>query len=386
MASTIGTEVAAIAFPLLVLVLTGSPAQAGLVGSASMLPNLLFSLPAGALVDRWDRKRTMIAVDAARALAMASVPLALWSGRLTLPQLLAVAFIDGTGFVLFGLSETAALPRIVPPVQLPTALARNEARTRGAAIAGSPIGGFLFGFGHALPFLADAISYAVSVLSLLFIRATLQVQRTSADRNLFKEIGEGIAWLWRSRVLRVSLVLVALGNFIFEALVLAVIVLARTKGASPAVIGIMLGIVGVGGLLGSAVAPPLLRLVPQTVILVGTNWLWATLIVLMAIAPSPLLVGVLFGIASFVGPAWNVLLGTYRLRVVPEHLLGRVVSAGRVLTWGVIPLGSLVGGVMLQVVGATRTVLILAAGMFALAVAASTALRGIPPLTDAGPG
>ena len=170
--STIGTRVSSLAFPLLVLALTHSPAKAGLVGFAQTLPFLLFYLPAGALVDRWNRKRVMLVADAGRALALGSLALALALDRLTLVQIAVVAFIEGSLFVFFQLSEGAALPHVVPKEQLPAALAQNQARDQGADLAGQPLGGFLFGIGHLVPFVFDAVSYAVSFVRLLFVRPT----------------------------------------------------------------------------------------------------------------------------------------------------------------------------------------------------------------------
>src|SRR6476661_3930450 len=200
--SIIGTQVSQLAFPLLVLALTGSPAQAGLVAAARTVPWLLFALPAGALVDRWDRKRVMIAADAGRALALASVAVALWLDRLTFVQILIAAAIEGTLFVFFFVGERAALRNVVPSEQMTTAMAQNEARFFGASLVGSPIGGALFGLGRAVPFLVDAISYLASTVGLLLIRKQFQEERTAARRPLHLEIAEGFSWLWRHRFLR----------------------------------------------------------------------------------------------------------------------------------------------------------------------------------------
>src|SRR5207237_6676488 len=122
--STVGSRVTNVAFPLLVLAQTHSPAKAGLVGFAQTLPYMLFYLPAGAFVDRWDRKRVMLAADACRAPALGSLAVALPAGNATLAQIAAVAFVEGTGFVFFSLAESAALPQIVAKEQLSTAIAQ----------------------------------------------------------------------------------------------------------------------------------------------------------------------------------------------------------------------------------------------------------------------
>ncbi|MFJ8349597.1 MFS transporter [Streptomyces sp. NPDC094153] len=177
--STVGMRVTALAYPLLVLALTGSPFQAGLVGFAQTLPFLVLYLPAGALVDRWDRRRVMLAADGVRAMLLGLVVLALAVDRLSVAALFTVVFVDGACFVLFQLAESAALPNIVPRHQLPTAVARNQARELGADLAGRPLGGALFAVGHILPFVADMLSYVLGFLAMLFVRPGLQTGATS---------------------------------------------------------------------------------------------------------------------------------------------------------------------------------------------------------------
>src|SRR5207302_8651341 len=202
--STVGTRVTGVAFPLLVLAQTHSPARAGLVGFAQTLPYMLFYLPAGALVDRWNRKRVMLVADAGRALALGSLGLALALHTFLLAQIIAVAFVEGTLFVFFSLSESAALPQIVPKEQLPTAVAQNQARIQGADLVGQPLGGTLFGLSRLLPFAADAISYAISFVSLLFVRPAFQAERERTPTRLRAEIAEGVVWLWRQPFLRAA--------------------------------------------------------------------------------------------------------------------------------------------------------------------------------------
>src|SRR5262249_16586159 len=153
--STIGTRVTGVAYPLLVLAETHSPAKAGVVGFAQTLPYMLFYLPAGALVDRWDRKRTMIAAAAGRTRAPGRLATAPALDELTFAQVVIVAFFEGTLFVFFSLSESAALPQVVPKEQLPTAVAQNQARVQGADLVGQPLGGVLFGISRQLPFAVD---------------------------------------------------------------------------------------------------------------------------------------------------------------------------------------------------------------------------------------
>jgi len=369
--SAVGSSVSSVAFPLLVLALTHSPAKAGLVGFAGTLPYLLFQLPAGGLVDRWDRKRTMIVCDALRAVALGSVAVAWAASVLTVAQIAAVAFAEGTLFVLFTIAERTALPNIVESDQLPAALAQNEARTRGATLAGSPLGGILFGLGQAVPFLVDAVSYIASVVSLLFVHADFQEQRSRPREPLHREIAEGMRWLWRQPFLRAAALLVAGSNFVFQAMSLAVIVIAQSRGASSALIGVLFGLMGVGGLLGAFVAPWVNRHIPAKAVVIGANWVWAALLPLVALVPWPLAMGLVAGAMAFVGPAWNVVISSCSLRLTPDRQRGRVGGVQGLVAWGPIPLGSLIGGLLLQWLGGAPATLALAGVMLAIAVAAS---------------
>ena len=183
MVSSIGTRVSMLAFPLLVLAITHSPAQAGLIAALRGLPYALFILPAGALVDRWDRKRVMILCDTGRALALGSIPVAIVLGHLTIIQLAIVSLVEGTLFTFFGLAETACLPQVVTREQLPGAAAQNMVLDSVSGMIGPSFGGILYGIGRAIPFLTDAISYGVSVLSLFFIKKQFQEERDAKDRK-----------------------------------------------------------------------------------------------------------------------------------------------------------------------------------------------------------
>ena len=175
--SALGSRASTVAYPLLVLSLTGSPAQAGIVGFAATIPYLLIQLPAGVLVDRIDRRRAMMACDAGRLVVLAGLAAAVAAGHAPLALIAAVALIEGCLTVVFNLAELSAVQLLVPSAQLEPALAQNEARVRGAGLLGQPLGGALFGLGRAVPFAADAASYAASLVTLAAIRRPL-VRRT----------------------------------------------------------------------------------------------------------------------------------------------------------------------------------------------------------------
>ncbi len=369
--STLGTRISSVAYPLLVLALTHSPAKAGIVGFAQTLPYMLFFLPAGALVDRWNRKRVMLVADACRALALGSIAIGLAIGSLPFALIVAAAFVEGTGYVFFRLSESAALPQIVPKPQLPTAVARNQARDQGADLAGQPLGGALFGISQMLPFVFDAVSYAISFASLLFVRPAFQEQRERAPLRLRAEIAEGLAWLWRHAFLRATVILVAGSNFAWSAMILALIVRTKDLGASPAVIGLILGFIGGGAILGSLAAASIQRRVAPSLVVIGSFTIWAVGALVLGFLTNPWAFGVVWATAGFFGPVFNVAISGYRYALVPDRLLARVQSAAGVIAWGAIPLGQLAAGLLLQRFGAVTAIFILAGVMFAVAAAAA---------------
>ncbi|TMK69644.1 MAG: MFS transporter [Actinobacteria bacterium] len=372
----LGTRVTGVAYPLLVLAMTHSPAKAGLVGFAQSLPFMLFYLPAGALVDRWNRKRVMLVAEAGRALALGSIAVTLASGSTTLAQIVVVAFVEGSFFVFFRLSESSALPRIVPREQLPTAIAQNQAREQGAELGGQPLGGLLFGLSRTLPFAFDAISYAVSFVSLLFIRPAFQEEREPRTTRLTADIKEGVAWLWNQQFLRASILLVTCTNFVFSAVYLALIVRAKDLGASPSLIGVMLAFGGVGALLGSIAAPAIQRRIHPKLVVMGSLWLWAVTAPVIAALPNAVAIGAIWGVTAIAGPVFNVSLASYRYALVPDRLLARVQSAALVVAWGAVPLGQLTAGLLLSSTGAVKTILSLA-GLNAVAALLATWSRSI---------
>jgi MFS family permease len=381
--STLGSRTSATAMPLLVLATTGSPADAGIVGAAGTLPFLIAYLPAGPLVDRYNRHRILLTSEILAGLALATVAIALRMELLTVAQLMVVAFVQGLCSVFFSLAETAALPRIVPAVLLPAAVAHNEARSRGAALAGGPLGGLLFEIDRALPFLADALSYAAASFALLFLRKDLQNKTTAPAESLWQATVAGLRWIWRHPLIRTAILLITATNLVFQALVLTIVVLAQRHGATPGAVGTMLGIHAGGGLVGALVAGRTHRNFTPRMVIIGVNWIWAALFPLFLLTSDPLQIGVIGAATSFIGPVWNVVIFSYTALLVPNEILGRVTSAAMTLAWGVMPIGSLGAGLLLTVVGPTGVLLALTAIMAVTAVGAtvSPAVRRAPPLT-----
>jgi MFS family permease len=382
--SNVGTQVSTLAFPLLILALTNSPAQAGFAGALRALPYVIFSLPAGALIDRWDRKRVMILCDTGRALSMASIPVALLFGHLTILQLYLVSLVEGTLFVFFNIAEAACLPRVVPKEQLPAATAQNMATDGITVLLGPSLGGALYTAGRLLPFVADAVSYVVSVISLFFIKAKFQKERIAARRNLWIEIREGLSWLWHQPLIRFIAILTGGNNLINSGYVLIIIVLAQHQHASSFTIGLIFAVGGIGGIIGALIATPLQKRLSFAQAIIGTSWLFALCIPLYIIAPNPLILGIITAATFVANPVYNVVQFSYRSAIIPDELQGRVNSVFRLIAFGGQPLGLALTGLLIQNIGVIATILVGAAGMIILAVAATlnTHVRNAKPLSE----
>jgi MFS family permease len=369
--SSVGTFVSQLAFPLLMLALTHSPAQAGLIGGLRGLPYALFILPAGALVDRWNRKRVMILCDTGRAIALGSIPVALLLGHLSIIQLYSVALVEGTLFTFFNLAETACLPQIVSKDQLTGAVAQNSVIDSVSGMAGPALGGMLYSIGRAVPFLIDAISYVASVLSLFFIKARFQEERAVERLHLWKEIGEGLSWLWHHPVLRFIAILTCGLILPVSGYGLIIIVLAQMQHATSFEIGLILAGSGVGSIVGAMIVAPLRRRFSFGKMMIGACWLWVLTWLFFAIAPNPFLLGIATALSFIVVPIYMTLHFSYRLSVIPDHLQGRVNSVFRLIAFGSEPIGLALTGLLIQAVGPVRAVLILFAPQLVCAIVAT---------------
>ncbi|HEY3994125.1 MAG TPA: MFS transporter, partial [Ktedonobacteraceae bacterium] len=336
--SSIGSQVSQMAFPLLVLAITGSPAQAGIVGALRGLPFALLCLPAGALVDRWDRKKVMLFCDSGRAIVLASIPVAFWLGRLSFLQLCLVALVEGTLMTFFSIAEMACLPHVVPREQLPAATAQNQAIDSASWTLGPFLGGLLYGLGHLMPFLMDALSYVCSVLGLLFIHARFQEERSEEPRKLWHEIREGLVWLWRDSLLRFLALLAFCLIMPSIGFSLILITLAQSQHASPLVIGILFGGGGAGSILGALLTAPLQRRFSFGQLTIGAAWIWAISWLGLAIAPNVLVLGIANAISFIIVPIYLSVQFSYRLIVIPDHLQGRVQGVYRLLSFGSQPI------------------------------------------------
>jgi len=350
--STLGSSASQIVYPLLILALTASPAAAGIAASVRALPYILFSLPVGALVDRWNRRRVMIWADVGRAVAVASLPAALAFDALSLTQIYAVCFVEGTLFVFFNLAEVATLSKVVPASQFPQATAQNEAAFGAANILGPSLGATLFqAIGRGAPFLANAVSFVVSAVSVALLRGDLRTAEQPPRRKLSVEIIEGLRWMWSTPLVRTMAFLTGGLNLVGAATPLIVIVIGKQLGATAAQIGVIFSIEAIGGVIGSVVGGHIQRRFSFTQIVVSVVWMNAALFALYGVASKVLVLGIIASLICTLGPIYNVVQFSYRLALIPDELQGRVNSAFRLLAFGFNPIGAALSGWLLEYAG-----------------------------------
>ncbi|MCP2323189.1 MFS family permease [Hamadaea flava] len=372
--SQVGDQLQFLALPLVVVALTGSATQAGLVLGAQTITYLVFGLVAGALADRWNRKATMIWCDLGRGLLTATIPIAAAADALTLPQLYAVAILNGLLGTLFGAANSSALPNIVGPAELPGALGAVGALANLVRIGGASVAGAAYALGRMVPFGVNAVSFLVSAVALRSIRSGFQQANPTASaspRQLLADIRDGLGWLWRRRVIRTLALLDAGDSLRFGAGYLLIVMLAQRLHANPAQVGLVFTGAGVGAFAGSLLAGRLARRFPLGKLSIAMLWIEALAFPFYALVPTWwLLLAVAFA-ESVVTPVYTVALDSYRLRVTPDDLRGRVTSAVDTLTTGAGAVGTMAAGASIALIGAPALTYALAGWLALLALAAT---------------
>ncbi len=380
--STLGSHTAGIAYPLLVLALTGSPAIVGWVTALRITPYVLLCLPVGAMIDRWDRRRVMLRCDIGRCLVVGSLPLAMLWGPPGLPHIIAVALLEGTLLVFYNLAEVAALPRVVPRSQLPQASALNQAGFAAAGIAGPALGAVLYQVSRVLPFAADTISYGFSAFALWRLQGDFSPVPATRPRHLGAEVMAGLRWLWHEKIVRRMAMLTGAMNFVEASVPLLLIVMAQRTGASAVDIGLIFSAGGVGGVLGAIVGGRIQRYFSFGQVICGVVLLQALLYPLYAVAPSPLWLGVVYGLIEFLAPVYNVVQFSHRIALIPQGLEGRVNATYRFIAHALNPVGAALCGVMIERLGAGQALgfFVCVFALLAVAALSSRTIRHEPAL------
>lgn len=371
--SSFGDAITNTALPILVLALTGSGLAMGVVGVLSTLPDLIVGLPAGAYADRWDRRRMMFFADLGRAALTALIPLSVLLDGPTLALILLVAFPLNTLRVLWLAGYTAAVPGLVGRTQIARANAIFEAVFNVGWIAGPAIAGILAATIGPGPTIAlDALTFLLSAGALLLIRRPLRAEARAEPTHLLADIREGIAYVARQPTLRAVLALWTTTSVVTAGLVPALIYFVTIdQRMSTSVVGLVLSAFALGSLAGSILAARTGFRAAGWVMLGGSAVVGATLVIVAAAPPVPVLVGGAF-VAGIVNSNILVAYVTLRAQLSPDALLGRVGATARTLSVGLMPLGALAAGAALDVVGGGAT--LVAMGLLLLGAAVGFAL------------
>lgn len=345
--SDTGTEAAFIAYPLLILALTNSAAIAGLVGTVSLVVQLILGLPGGAVSDRLDRRLTMIVCDTVRAAVLAVLVVLVLLHLVTWPIVLAIAAIDGGAGVLFDPSASAALPAIVADEQLERAWAATEARTYAAGLMGPALGGFLFGLGRAVPFAADAASYLVSAAAVSRIRGKFRAE-PSGRKALWREVIDGLHLVWHNPLLRAVVIQAPLVNFAFNGALFTVTLALRRHGTAPGIIGLTQAGIAVGGLLGAIIAPRLQGRLPLRRLVIVMTTVGTALFGVAALLLPSTLVALPVAANILLAPAANAALIAAMQRATPDDMRGRVNSTVLQAALSLTALAPLTSGLLVE--------------------------------------
>jgi predicted MFS family arabinose efflux permease len=378
--SEFGDNASSIAFPLLVLAVSGSPGAAGLVLSACAAVNIVVALPMGALADRWNRKKILLGCEAVQVVVGTGLVAALLWDAASLPVFVIAAAVLTVSGALFAPAEEACVANVVPDDQLSTAVAMNSARSFLAQVSGTTAGGFLFAIGTFVPFAVDVLTSAVSFVALMFLRLPQRETKPEPVRHLGREMAAGLRWVWRNRPVRV-IEQCAMGlNLFFTAYFLVIIIVARARGISSGEIGIMAAMAGVGGFLGTLVAPYLHRKLRPYLSIVGVLWILTILTPIAVFISSGYVMGILFAAIAFFPPTANTTIMTYELLLTPDELRGRVNGVAGVVAGLSATVGPALGGFLMEVFSQGQAILLCTAGILAVTILAtvSPTLRGYP--------
>jgi MFS family permease len=374
--SQFGTQISLLALPLIATVLlAATPFEVALLGTIEFLPFILFSLPAGAWVDRLRRRPILILGDLGRALALATVPVAFVFDVLTIYQLYVVGFVAGTLTVLFDVAYQSYLPSLVERDQLVDGNGKLEISRTLAQTAGPTLGGGLIGLLTApVAILLDAVSYALSALFVVLIRRPEPVPDRHRDEhgrqrgNLRSEVMDGLRYVFGNPYLRGISASTATSNLFSQIAFATFIVYAvRELGLGPFEIGLTFGLGNIGAIVGAFTASRWTSALGLGRAIVISMFLSGPGILLVALAPReapiPFLVasGFLTGLSAVV---YNINQVSFRQAITPTAMQGRMNATMRFIVWGTIPVGAILGGAIATAVSISAAIWIGAIGSF----------------------
>ncbi len=379
--ASLGSQLASIALPLLVLRETGSAARAGAIGTVSVGALLITTLPGGVLADRIERRRLMRICDVLSLLAVAALVVAVLRGHTPLPLVLLVAAAGALISSVYGPAAGALLRAVVPTGQAREASSRMQARGAAARLAGPLGGGALFAWHPVLPFLAEGVGLLLSTVCVALIRTRAKPATTGGPAFSRAELTAGLAFVWHRPYLRTLLLVFGLGmNFAFSALMFTTLAVASDGGRSGLGGGTVVSCTAAGALAGALLAPRLAARARDGSLVALACWACALTAGVLVLTRAPLVIGLLCAVCMCLSTVASIGFVSGMLTAAPPDRIGRVQSAAGFLSTLVQPFGPLVGGVLLGSLGGTRTFALLA-----LAIALCAAVVTWAPPVRRGP-
>jgi MFS family permease len=378
-----GSQMTAIAYPLLVLTLTGSAAKAGIVAFVRLLAMAVFALPAGLAADHWSRRRLMIAAHVVRAVAIGALAVLVAADEVEYWAIPVVAFVEGAGAAVFSSAQSGAFRAVVPTPQLPAAVAVATGREAAIGAASPALGGVLFGIARALPFLVHAVLYLFSAIALLAMRTPFQQEREVDRSRLRARLAEGFRFLWDNAFLRTVSLLFGLANFIGPGVLFAIVVIGEEQGLTSGRVGLLVAAFGGCILVGSFLSPIVRRRLPVRGVLLLELWTWVGC-GLFVIWPNVYVLTASILPTALAIPSTDSVVHSYRFAMTPDRLIGRVASVWTTIGLAIAPLGPLVAGVLLESMSARAAIAVFAAAGLALALwgTLSGSIRAAPSLRE----
>ena len=355
--SNFGSSITQFALPLLVFKLTGSAVSLGVGFAMFGLPHLLFGLLIGAWTDRLDRKRLMIVVDLLSAAVLVSVPLAATAGLLSVWWIYAAIFAASTLGIFFQAAQFAAIPSLVERDKLVAANGQIQASFSAATVLGPLAAGALLAFIPIEDLLyVDAATFLVSAVTLSLIARPFNAPREAARTSIRADVVEGLRYVLRHPVLRNISAMMALINFVSVTVYAQLVLFAKHRFAvTDSELGFLFAADGAGVVLLSLAAGPLRSRFSFGNVALGSLMLSGLMTFALAYAPSyPLAVAL--SVSAGLGILFNINTGSLRQAIVPNHLLGRIITIAMVLAWSANPLGATIGGVIVERTGDVQTV------------------------------
>lgn len=406
--SNFGDGTSLIAYPWLASALTRDPIQIALIAVVQRIPWLLFSLPAGVITDRVDRRKLVAWMDVFRfglTMVVAFVVLGV-SGDLASPGEIEAgvgAPPSGAGWYLvmlyaatlgFGIAEVFrdnAAQTLMPSIVDHSLLEKANGRLWGAemvmnSFVGPPLGGVLIAIAFSLPFFIDGVTFALAAALMFAVSGSFTPAGATERRSFREEMSEGVRWLLDHRLLRSMGVILGLMNALFMvALSTYVLFVQEILGLDASAFGVLLTAGAVGGVLGSVTAAKVSQRLGQGASLFTTLVVSAVTLGVTGVTSSAVVVWVMFVLGSYVAVLWNVITVALRQSIIPDRLLGRVNSVYRFFAWGMMPIGSIVGGLIVAVteVGADRDLALRMPFYFSAAVYVLLYFFALPRLNSA---